>query len=293
MRRTPLPQPVAVLCLLGSLVLVATLLLAGCSGNTADSARSKSPTDAETGFAPGSDEASDAREGRTVGYFADGAKLVPVRLEARADDPVGTLEALCAGPTEEAVEASYTTAIPAGTRALDVTVDGDTATVDLSSEFASGSDSPSMKLRVAQVVFTLTKHPAVKEVRFEVDGKPVSALGDSGLSITKPQTRADWEEFSPEVLVESPVLGDTVSSPLTITGSARVPASRFKLAIAGADGFQVVSATTTATAEVGVRGDFERTLEFELPAGAGTVVTSYAAPGGTRVPSMEVPVLVR
>lgn len=282
------------LALLGfaMLVAVAALTLSACSAGQRAGTSSGTSEDT-TGFAPGSGKSSAVQEGRAVGYFVTGEKLTPVRVDARADDPEGALTALFAGPTPEAKDASCTTAIPASANVLGVQVDGDTATADVSPEFGSGGGSLSMQLRVAQVVFTLTRDPAVKKVILTMGGKPIHALGGEGLSLSTPQTRAAWERFSPEVLVESPVLGDIVASPLEVKGTARVPATKIKLAMTGADGFQVTSAATTLTAEVGTRGDFEQTLQFELPAGEGFVIASYAAPDRSRVESMRVPVNVK
>ena len=55
-------------------------------------------------------------------------------------------------------------AIPAGTRLLGLSIAGQIATVDLSSEFESGGGATSVLGRLAQVVYTLTQFPTVTSV---------------------------------------------------------------------------------------------------------------------------------
>jgi germination protein M len=90
------------------------------------------------------------------------------------------LEELLAGPTAQRPRSGLATEIPEGTRLNDVAVADGVATVDLSPEFESGGGSLSMQLRVAQVVYTLTRFPSVESVAFMIDGQPVEAIGGEG-----------------------------------------------------------------------------------------------------------------
>ena len=56
-----------------------------------------------------------------------------------------------------------------------VNVKGGIATVNLSTEFDSGSGKESMQGRLAQVVYTITQFPTVRSVSFKLDGRPVTA----------------------------------------------------------------------------------------------------------------------
>ena len=70
-----------------------------------------------------------------------------------------------------------------------------------------------MLMRLAQVVFTLTQFPTVDGVNFKLDGKAIDVLGGEGIIIDHPMSRADYEDMSPAILVESPTVGNSVSSP--------------------------------------------------------------------------------
>ena len=273
------------------LVLVTAVLLAGCTSNSTADAPGKQNGSAETTFTPGAAATPDQlQNGRGVGYFCDGETVVPVRLDARADDAQGVIEALLAGPTPEAKAAGYTSAIPAATELRRMTVEKGTATIDLSSEFGSAADASSMELRVAQIVFTLTRDPAVKRVVFKIGGKPVDTLGADGPSLAGAQTRGDWERTAPAVLIEAPVLGDSVASPFQVTGTASVPGRRFEISFKGADGF------TTATAQVSVegsgtaRGVFKKKLT--VSPGEGALMPWYLSSGKLVYP-MRVPLVIR
>ncbi len=130
--------------------------------------------------------------------------------------------ALCLGVSDEEQQAGLGSAVPAGTRLLGLTVKDGVATVDLSGDFASGGGSLSMQARVAQVVYTLTQYPTVKSVDFRVDGEPLTALGGEGLILDAGQTRADWQEFEPNIFVERPGVGAVLSSPFLLEGTAMV-----------------------------------------------------------------------
>jgi hypothetical protein len=278
---------VALACSLG--------VLAGCSSKTPVAPEKPADSGSPTFTPGGTQQPVLARKARAVGYFADGEKVVPVRVEAAANDPTAALNQLVAGPTQEARDAGYTSAIPAETKVNSVTTSGDTATVDLSPEFGSGGGSLSMQMRVAQIVFTLTREPGVKKVVFKMGGEPLEALGGEGLMLDKPQTRDDWESLCPEILVESPVLGDTIESPLVIYGTANVFEALFKLEILNAEGSTVSTARMKATSGTGTRGSWETTQTFELPAGSQAIISAlYNSPkDSSRVLVMDVPVLVK
>ena len=264
-----------------ALAITLALILTGCSEQT------------KTGDPDPNDPAGTALEGPAVGYFCDGDTVVPVRLDAQTDDALGTLEALFEGPTPAAKAAGYTSAIPATSKVLGVDIDGKTAEVDVSSEFGSAGDGGSaslMRLKFAQVVFTLTRNPAVKQVVFKINGEPMDALGSEGKSLTEPQTRADWEDSSPAVLVETPVLGDKVSTPVHASGTALVPTGMFSLSFKATDGFTVATDKIKVEGSGTVRGSFESTLAVD--AGSGSLVPWYVTKDGKLAYPMRVPIVV-
>jgi hypothetical protein len=228
-------------------------------------------------------------------YFLRDEQVGPVARPAEADaTAAGALESLLAGPSTAEQEIGFGTAIPAGTTLLDVEIQDGIATVDLSEEFASGGGSASMMGRVAQVVFTLTQFPTVDAVLFELAGEPVTALGGEGLLVAMPQTRADWEELSPAILIESPLPFDEVTSPLRISGTANVFEAQFVVNVTDGEGLIVYDEPAMATSGSGTRGMFDITATFEVPRpGFGSVIAfDESARDGSQVDLVEVPIRV-
>ena len=137
------------------------------------------------------------------------ARVIPKTQQVGA----AAMKALLEGPTDVEEEAGMVTNIPAGTTFLGLAIDDGVATVDLSKEYASGGGSLSMMMRLAEVVFTLTQFPTVEGVNFKLDGEPIDVLGGEGLILDHPMSRADYEDLSPAILVESPTVGNTVEQP--------------------------------------------------------------------------------
>ena len=66
------------------------------------------------------------------------------------------------------------------------------------------------------------------------------------------------------IVVESPEPGASVSSPVTISGTASVFEGTLQLRILDADGEAIASAFTTASAGAPERGDFSEEVEFTV-----------------------------
>ena len=204
----------------------------------------------------------------------------------------GAVEALLAGPEGIETEIGMRSEIPAATELLGLDITGGVATVDLSGAFESGGGSLSMQLRVAQVVFTLTQFDTVDTVRFRIDGQPVVAIGGEGVMVDGVD-RSDFAAVTPSVLVESPVPGQVVSSPLEITGMANTFEATVNYEVSDPTGV-VDQGFTTATAGNGTFGTFAVTSTFEVTGpGAGSVVGfEISARDGSRLHPYEVPVQV-
>jgi hypothetical protein len=123
-------------------------------------------------------------------WFARAGRLVeglrthtPTRRVASA-----ALKALLDGPTRSERTAGIGSEIPPSTQLRGVTIANGVARVDLSSDFEAGGSSRSLRLRLAQVVYTLTQFPTVSAVRFSVDGTPVNdhAVGRSAYKVLAP-----------------------------------------------------------------------------------------------------------
>lgn len=167
------------------------------------------------------------------GNLDEPAPLVPVHRDVSNSDAIATaaMQALLDGPTEDErahdlVVGTIGTEIPEGTRLLGIDIQADTATVDLSSEFATGdllgSDIESWTGRLAQVTYTLTQFPTVDGVRFSIEGKPTAMIeGHEGLPIDR-ATRSAYADQLPGIFIDRPAWGGPLSDPLTVTGIAQI-----------------------------------------------------------------------
>lgn len=229
-------------------------------------------------------------------YFLQNEKLVPTRRQVATPAVAqAALTALLAGPTATESAAGMSSSIPAGTALRGVSVRSGTATVDLSGTFASGGGTFSMTSRLAQVVFTATRFGTIRRVDFRLDGVPVTVFGGEGIILDHPQTRADFEDLSPAVLVESPTFGTTVRSPLRVYGTANTFEAVFRLRVVDTAGATLVDTRVMASSGTGTRGTFDVTLRFTVTRpGTGRLIAWYASPkDGSEVVVAEVPVELR
>ena len=166
------------------------------------------------------------------------------------------------GPITDAYQ-QVSSAIPAGTRLLGVSVRDGIATVDLSQEFESGGGSASMSYRLGQVVYTLTQFPTVQSVLFQVEGKPVTAFGGEGIALDRPQSRFDYEQLLPDIFVDRPAYGAAIGNPARVSGNANVFEATFRIAILDGSGKALVDTQAMATCGTGCRGTFDVTLRYD------------------------------
>ena len=133
-------------------------------------------------------------------YFAKGERLEPVTRAVPKVTRIGgeTVKALVDGPSPQEVAAGLGTAIPAGTRFLDLNIADGVARVDLSREFESGGGTLSVTMRLAQVACTLDQFDTVDGVRFLLDGKLLDVFSGDGIVIDHPVGCADFPELQPD-----------------------------------------------------------------------------------------------
>jgi hypothetical protein len=154
-------------------IVVLTVVLAGGCRNEGLTLISESdlPEDVYGSPAPTPAETPDIPDQGTV-YLVRDQRLHPKTrtLQPTADSVAEALIlALIPPPTGRQV----TTAIPATTQLNEVRVDGVVATVDLSSEFEAAAPREQQRLRIAQVVYTLTQEgTGINAVRISIDGVP-------------------------------------------------------------------------------------------------------------------------
>jgi germination protein M len=215
------------------------------------------------------------------------ARVVPKTQEVGAAAMIALLE----GPTAAEKEVGMVSNIPQGTTFLGLSIKDGIATVDLSKEYASGGGSLSMMMRLAEVIFTLTQFPTVDGVNFKLDGKAIDVLGGEGLILDHPMSRADYEDMSPAILVESPTVGNSVSSPLRVTGTANVFEAVFRINIVNWDGLIIADEVVTASSGTGTRGTFDVTIPFTVDkAGRGALIVFAESPkDGSQIDVVEIP----
>jgi germination protein M len=167
------------------------------------------------------------------------------------------------GPIADAYQ-QVSSAIPAGTRLLGVSVSNGIATVNLSREFETGGGSASMSYRLAQVVYTLTQFPTVQAVLFQIEGQTVTTFGGEGIALGGPQSRFDHEQLLPDIFVDRPAYGAAIGNPARVSGNADVFEATFRIAILDGAGKTLVDTQAMATCGSGCRGTFDETLRYDL-----------------------------
>jgi germination protein M len=170
------------------------------------------------------------------------------------------------------------TAIPAGSKVLGISIKNGVATVDLSSGFESGGGSASAKFRLGQVVYTLTQFSTVRSVLFQVEGRTVTTFGPEGIVLDGPQSRKDFEEQLPSIFVDRPAFGAAANNPTRVTGTANVFEATFRIALLDSSRKVIVDQRAMATCGSGCRGTFDVTLQYDVPkAQWGTLRTYFGS----------------
>lgn len=206
-------------------------------------------------------------------YFLRDGKVAPVARTVPATRAVATaaLAELAKGPTAEEHRAGLTTAVPPGRDPPTVTIGNGVATVALPPDVT--------RPELAQIVYTLTQFPTVSAVR------ATRMLGDAPAL-----TRATFEALTPAILVESPLPGEAVTSPLEVRGTADTFEATFQLEVRNSSGARVASRTVTATSGSGRRGTFDATISFPHTTGPLTLVAyEQSAESGKPIHVVRVP----
>jgi len=202
-------------------------------------------------------------------YLLRGGTVTPVAREVPPTQAVAraALTALVAGPTGSEQADGLSTDVPAEARLRNVTVANGVATVDFDAAFARGAEA-TIARRLAQVVFTVTQFPSVTSVRFEQDGAPLPTVVDgNGVPLQHPASRADYEAITPPILIESPLPGQTVSSPIDVRGSAIAFEATFQTEVVDASGAVLGKQTVTASEGAPARGSFSVTVPVQAQPG--------------------------
>ncbi|MBY8874197.1 GerMN domain-containing protein [Micromonospora sp. PLK6-60] len=209
-------------------------------------------------------------------WFVRDGRLVPTARTRPATPATSrlALTELAAGPSPAEAATGMTTLLPAGVQI--VRIAAGTATVAVPTGFDQGA-AATVRLRRAQLVWTLTQFPTVRRVD----------LGDGA-----PTTRADYAALLPPIVVTAPLVGQPVTTPVTVTGTAQVFEATVSIRILDRAGREIGTGFTTATCGTGCRGDYRTTVRYRLAvAGPGTIeVYEVSARDGSRVNVVAVPV---
>jgi germination protein M len=221
--------------------------------------------------------------------------LVPYLFEVPKTPAVATA-AMTALLTGSAVQrdgfAPITTAIPAGTKLLGLTIKDGVATVDLSGEFATGGGTASSQFRLAQVVYTLTQFPTVKSVLFKVDGSTVTVFGSEGVVLNGPVGRSRFYAQLPTIFVDRPASGAALGNPGRVSGSAQgLFEATFRITLLDGSGRTIADQQAMAACMC-ESGAFDVTVPYKVSkAQWGTLrVWAGSAKDGTPVGVREYPV---
>ncbi|WP_341715588.1 Gmad2 immunoglobulin-like domain-containing protein [Micromonospora sp. FIMYZ51] len=207
-------------------------------------------------------------------YVRDG-RLAPTRRSRPATVATSrlALTELAAGPTRAEADAGLVTLLPDGAEVSGI--DSGTARVRL----AAAADPAVTRLRQAQVVYTLTQFPTVARVAF---------------GAAPPADRADYADLLPPVVVTAPTIGERVTSPVTVTGTADVFEATVTVRLLDAAGRQLATAFTTATCGTGCRGGYRIVIGYRLDREQPGTVEAYevSAADGSRTKLVAVPVVL-
>ena len=205
-----------------------------------------------------------------------------------------SLTELFEGPAGSEAALGWGTAIPAGTELLGLSISSGIATVDLSDEFESGGGSLSVRLRLAQLVYTLTEFDTVDGVILRIEGDDVDTFSSEGLVLDQPMTRADFEDLVAPIVVLAPFAGQEISSPVEVRGTANVFEANVSMRIVDEDGNELASDFATATCGTGCRGTYQKKISFQVDQAQNGFVEVFesSAEDGSPLHMVRVPVLL-
>ena len=174
------------------------------------------------------------------------------------------LHSLLLGPTAAETGDGLVSYIPEGTQLLNVKVVGATALIDVSKDFATGGGSLSMMGRIAEIVYTATSFSEVKRVTIRIGGVSVEQIGGEGIDVSD-IGRSDYMDYSPIILVDSPVPHQAVSHDIHIVGMSNTFEAGINYQVISAEGTVIFEGYTMASSGTGTWGTFDHLIET-LPA---------------------------
>jgi germination protein M len=276
----------------------AIMVLAGLASCGKTEPLTPSPTDTASPTASSSPTTSASPTSSTSlqlsVYFISGGKIAAGHRTVPKTKAVATaaVNQLLDGPTDAEVSAGFTTALPPGASVRSIRVTNGIARVSLDAEILQlGQSNPEAEMAaLAQLTFTLTQFPTVTGVEFWSGDARIAHVDGNDADFTKPVGRADLEGLAPAILVESPCVGDSIGSPLVVSGSADTFEATFKIELLDGSGKTLARQTVTATSGSGTRGTFQTSITFTTSTGTGTLVAyELSQETGSRIHEVRVP----
>jgi Immunoglobulin-like domain of bacterial spore germination/Sporulation and spore germination len=216
-------------------------------------------------------------------WFVRSSKLFLTERNVPATQAIGraALSQLLAGPSDVERRAGVTSSVPSGTTLLGLAIRDGIAFVDFNAAFRGNGDIA--PILVGQVVWTIGQFSTVDKVVIKVEGAEIYET---------PQTTDEYERFLPAISVQSPSIGETVSSPVTVSGSANVFEATVSLRILDSNGHEVARGFTTATCGTGCRGTYSTTLSYHVDHDQPGKVQVYesSAKDGSAINVVSIPV---
>jgi hypothetical protein len=247
-------------------VMLVALLVAACAKGAGSLGPAPSGSSSPSSSSPGSPSPTPTRvvtpvptaSVRTIGlqvWFVRSGKLFLTQRDVPATPAVGraAVTQLLAGPSDVERRAGVTSSVPSGTALLGLEIHDGIAFVDLDTAFRGNGDIT--PIQVGQVVWTIGQFSTVDQVVIKVNGAEIYET---------PQTTDEYERFLPAISVQSPDIGETVSSPVTVSGSANVFEATVSLRILDENGHEIARGFTNATCGTGCRGTYSKSLSYHV-----------------------------
>jgi len=257
-------------------VAVAALLLAACSGGISPKLSQGSTTTSTT--PPGSTTTTTHPKRpkpattQVALFFDRGTALgVAHRSVPVASVRYAALRALFAGPDPSEQAAGLRTSIPTGSILEGLSFNGSLAYVSVNSGFFAAASTTEMTLRLAEIVYTLTEFSGVTSAQFYVHGATLSNV--DGIPTSRPLDRTDLAVAVGDFLLVSPAVGDTVTSPVTISGLSEFSGT-LEVQITDSAGKLIVNTVATTT----VGESFTYTYPYTSNEAGPATVKVFAAP---------------
>jgi len=281
---------------LGMLIVGVSLLAAACakgeasslgpapSGLTPSPAPGQSPSVGPSG-SPSGTPSSNGRKLTFEVWFVRGGKLFLTKRTEPFNIAVGklSLDTLAGGPSVPELEAQVQTELPANATLAITSLAGGNAMVDAGPVPMLEEGTPAVRLAKAQIVYTLTQYSTIRKVTFR---------GQAFSDDTNLYSRASFDDLLPAIVVESPVIGQRIANPATVSGTANVFEATVSLRILDENGKAVANTFTTATCGTGCRGDYSVSIPYSVDhEQPGTVeVYESSAKDGSAINVVDIPV---